>query len=107
MRTYNGWTNYETWNLKLWMDNEAGTYSYHAELAEELLENAEPDFDFETKMDKATRDFASYLKDEIMENIPEEAVTGFYADMLGASISQINWQEIAESVMEETSEEVS
>lgn len=20
-RKYNGWTNYETWNLKLWLDN--------------------------------------------------------------------------------------
>ena len=22
-REYNGWTNYETWNLKLWLDNSA------------------------------------------------------------------------------------
>ena len=23
---YNGWYNYETWNLKLWLDNDQGTY---------------------------------------------------------------------------------
>ena len=21
-KTYNGWTNYETWNVKLWLDND-------------------------------------------------------------------------------------
>ena len=23
---YNGWTNYETWNYKLWLDNNQATY---------------------------------------------------------------------------------
>ena len=25
--TYNGWTNYETWNVALWMNNDEGFYS--------------------------------------------------------------------------------
>jgi len=25
-KTYNGWTNYETWNVALWMDNDYGNY---------------------------------------------------------------------------------
>jgi hypothetical protein len=25
-RKYNGWTNYETWNFKLWTDNDEPTY---------------------------------------------------------------------------------
>jgi hypothetical protein len=24
--SYNGWTNYETWNVSLWLNNEPGTY---------------------------------------------------------------------------------
>jgi len=26
--TYNGWTNYQTWAVKLWMDNDEGAYRY-------------------------------------------------------------------------------
>ncbi len=25
--TYNGWTNYETWNVALWLGNDEGMYS--------------------------------------------------------------------------------
>lgn len=25
---YNGWTNYETWNVALWMDNDESSYQY-------------------------------------------------------------------------------
>jgi hypothetical protein len=29
--TYNGWPNYETWNVMLWMDNEEGAYREYRE----------------------------------------------------------------------------
>ena len=33
--TYNGWKNYETWNVSLWIQNDPGFYSV-AEDAEEI-----------------------------------------------------------------------
>ena len=33
--TYNGWTNYETWNVALWLQNDEGWYSV-LEQAEEI-----------------------------------------------------------------------
>ena len=29
--TYNGWENYETWNVALWMQNDEGLYNLAAE----------------------------------------------------------------------------
>jgi hypothetical protein len=29
--TYNGWTNYETWNVALWINNEEGLYEFARE----------------------------------------------------------------------------
>lgn len=30
--TYNGWTNYQTWNVPLWIDNEEATYRLRLEV---------------------------------------------------------------------------
>ena len=32
-KEYNGWTNYETWNVALWIDNERGTQNDRRERA--------------------------------------------------------------------------
>ena len=29
--TYQGWTNYETWAVNLWLDNEEGVHDYWRE----------------------------------------------------------------------------
>jgi len=39
---YNGYTNYETWAVKLWMDNEEPTYDYWRERTIALWEAASP-----------------------------------------------------------------
>ena len=32
-KRYNGWTNYETWAVNLWIDNDQGSYTYWREQA--------------------------------------------------------------------------
>jgi hypothetical protein len=91
--TYNGWTNYETWSLALWLGNDQGSYLYWQEVAEDTYRNAEANRSF-TRRQRATLAFADQLKDETEENAPELGAS-FYADMLSAALSEINWHEIA------------
>ncbi|NER31140.1 MAG: hypothetical protein F6J89_26845 [Symploca sp. SIO1C4] len=44
-QTYNGWTNYETWAVALWIDNDYGSHQYRKELsrnAEDCHQYADP-----------------------------------------------------------------
>lgn len=39
-KTYNGWTNYETWNVALWIGNEEGSYRYWQAVTQECYDEA-------------------------------------------------------------------
>lgn len=89
---YNGWTNYETWNWKLWADNDQRTYDFYREAALDICK-ANPD------KNKAVYSLAAYLKDVAEEDAP--TLIGVYADLLGAALSEIDWHEIATSYVED------
>ena len=55
-KTYNGWTNYETWGVALVIDDDHGTYTFVREQLAEIL-------DTEDDKDTARHDFADFLKD--------------------------------------------
>lgn len=104
-KRYNGWTNYETWNVKLWIDNEEGSYRSYTEMAQEAFDNAEADRNF-TREERAVLDLSAKLKDEYEEAMSdwlEESgkSSSVWADLLGAALSEVNWHEIAESMTED------
>lgn len=89
---YNGWTNYETWNVALWM-GESG--NYYDEIAQEVAKGAD------------SRDDAVYLLSKEMEfdheeNMPE--LNGTYSDLLSAALRAVNWYEIAEHYIDDNCE---
>lgn len=110
---YNGWTNYETWNLALWIDNEQGTQEYWRDRAEEAYRDAKdtPSVNAKltasepfTRAERAMLALADALKDDTEENSP--TVVGFYADVLSAAISEVNYHEIASHWVEEVATEI-
>jgi hypothetical protein len=89
--TYNGWTNYETWCVNLWIDNEQGTQEEWAENARECLKDA--DFD----KDAALSNLADMLKDTIEDNAP--ILDGVFSDLLRAALGSVDWREIAQNML--------
>lgn len=88
MNTYNGWTNYETWNVKLWMDDDEGSNRYWNDTAHGLKDASD-----------GTAKLAEHLKSEHEETLPE--LNGWHADFLRAAFSEVNWYEIAEHLIED------
>ena len=90
---YNGWTNYETWVVKLWIDNEENSYNYWQERAQELKEEGG---------EHITLSLADKLKEGYDEDNPLEEA-GVYTDLLYSALGEVDWREIATSILEEVS----
>lgn len=100
---YNGWTNYETWLINLWADNDAGSYEFWREQAQETYNEASADDTF-SRDERAALDLAEKLKEWHNEATPE--VTGLWADMINAALSEVNWYEIAEHYISDCDKEI-
>jgi hypothetical protein len=103
---YNGWTNYETWNVKLWMDNDQGSYAYYGELAQEVYDASKAD----GNPGDASYALAERIKDEYESAMADlldsaKASSTVWADLLGAALSEVNWHEIAEHLIEDVDKE--
>ena len=104
-KKYNGWTNYETWAVALWMDNDRLSYQYWREATREARSEA-PGCKQVTNgiwdVDAAARFLiADWLKEDFGDKAPTSEPT-VYSDLLQASLESVNWQEIAEHLLEET-----
>jgi hypothetical protein len=100
--SYNGWHNYETWCVNLWLDNEESSYRYWRSMAEEAWEAAEARGSY-TKKESAVKALAETLCQEYTDNMPVS--DGVYGDVLQAAFSEVDWQEIATALLEEYEEE--
>jgi hypothetical protein len=106
---YQGWSNYETWLLALWIDNEEGSYRRWRERAKELMEDEWADYTGAgvTKQEQregAAMRLSEELKESVEENNPlaeGDEGGGFYADLLSAALSEVNWFEIAMHILDE------
>lgn len=92
--TYNGWTNYETWNVALWLDNEQGSQEDMIDLAREYR-HEEP-----YELGKA-------IKDYVEEQNPLASDASMWSDLLNAALSEVDWTDIAEHYLSDLEPEES
>ena len=97
--THNGWTNYETWAVKLWIDEGGGI----DDLAEDFVATQTPEeLDFtENKMwSSAAVTFGGMVRQSVDEMNPLDSGASMYADLLNAALGEVNWTEIASHIIE-------
>jgi len=93
-KTYNGWTNKETWLVALWIDNDgyAGGSLGVSEQADEIAEESMPADD--DLLHEVTGKLADWLEERITEDLGEHK--GLLADIVGTALGRVDWREIAE-----------
>ena len=84
--TYNGWSNYPTWNVNLWLSNDEGLYSV---VSRGPYERAA---------------LADYIKTFVRDELAPDLGASFAADLLGYALDQVDWYEIADAWIESASE---
>jgi hypothetical protein len=103
--TYEGWTNRETWLVKLWMDNDESCHDFWYEQTEAFLEGA-------TSNDAVELADASYCLAKALQahhNDDDAVMLGsvsgtVYADLIATALARVNWREIATSMVEDAVE---
>jgi hypothetical protein len=89
-KEYNGWFNYETWLVNLWMDNDQGEHEHWREVARESIETNIALcewYQFEDRL----KDYLDQIR---------EGKEGLAGDLIGAAIGEVNTRDIAKSWVE-------
>jgi hypothetical protein len=104
---YNGWTNYETWNYALWLDNDQGSCEQCADMAQQCFEDTDDNDSLATRTDEATANLANMLQQQCEEYAEEwmPKQHGPFADAVNSYIVSINWREIASHYIDEVAQE--
>ncbi len=99
--SHNGWSNYETWVVNLWLGNDEGSYNTCRTLAQRCFEEAVAD-EVLSRKERACYQLANSLKEMVQDGNPLASDASVYADLINASLSEVNWKEIANSLLDET-----
>jgi hypothetical protein len=83
---YNGWTNYETWCVALWLDND----EYLQNEAYRIVADCGNTYEAEQA-----------FKEMIDDMNPLVETATMFTDLLNAAISNVNWYEIIEHYEED------
>lgn len=103
-RRYEGWSNYETWAVSLWLDNDEPSYRYWREQVEQHRREAGDSSRVQegiwTPSEALRFNLADQIKEVVNDGSPLNEAS-LYSDLLSAAISEVNWTEIADHWLNE------
>jgi len=106
---YNGWRNYETWAVMLWLDNEQPSAERARTIARQAIADAN---DRDRITDEVGIDRDASARHLLADNLKADVEAGFVpdlgatlaADLLNAALSDVDWDEIAHHLIDEVRE---
>lgn len=110
--TYNGWKNYPTWAVHLWLSNDEGLYRWALERTDETVRITEANhgaglYPYWTPEEARRFQVADMLKDWVTDDLAPDLGASFAADLLGYALGEVDWEEIANTWIEQVGEQVS
>jgi len=109
--TYNGWKNYPTWSVNLWLSNDEGLYNSTRKIVGDILDEETSRSKYWTLEEShrfaaadALKGFVEELGVEIdngMGGTESGHVVGFASDLLGYALDHVDWEEIADAWIED------
>ena len=106
---YNGWKNYETWSVALIVNNEQSTQAEAFEVVRDAIENGRTS-EVWTEDERQRYNVADALKDwiersaEIEVKVGQTALSFLWSQLVSAALSEVDWDELAESFISDLDE---
>lgn len=100
---YNGWTNYETWLVNLWLNNDESIVEWMIDKVRELRDfYTEPDeggpsVNNASVLRAMTIAVEDYMTEMVLEGIEEGSLR---FDILVQFLREVNWKEIADHMID-------
>lgn len=91
-KTYNGWANYETWVINMWLSNDEGIYEETNGIIEQQLN--EPVI----TACEALKDFVEELAEATTSGVL--GGSSFVTDLFQGALSEVDWREVVTNWVE-------
>ena len=88
--TYNGWVNYPTWAVHLWISNEEALWDTALALAE----------DERTYFSSSPWHGRDSLKEWVLNELVPDLGASMASDILGWAFEQVDWAEVFDAITE-------